>query len=57
MEATNTIDVNDAALRLFEKLERVAAGEEFTITRHGTPVARLIPAKKTSALRVQLLGK
>ncbi len=25
-------------------LERVAQGEEFTITRHGKPVARLVPA-------------
>jgi prevent-host-death family protein len=25
-------------------LERVAQGEEFTITKHGKPVARLVPA-------------
>ena len=25
-------------------LERVANGEEFTITKHGKPVARLVPA-------------
>ena len=34
----------DAKTHLPQILERVAQGEEFTITRHGKPVARLIPA-------------
>jgi prevent-host-death family protein len=48
METRNTIDVNDASIHLSELLERVAAGEEFTITRHGAPVARLIPVNNPS---------
>lgn len=34
----------EAKTHLPQLLERVAKGEEFTITKHGKPVARLIPA-------------
>ena len=34
----------DAKTHLPQLLDRVARGEEFTITKHGKPVARLIPA-------------
>jgi prevent-host-death family protein len=35
-----------AASRLFPRLlERVAKGERITITRHGKPIARLVPVK------------
>ena len=37
----------EAKTHLPQLLERVAKGEEFTITRHGKPVARLIPAAGT----------
>jgi prevent-host-death family protein len=33
----------EAKTHLPQLLERVAHGEEFTITRHGKPVARLVP--------------
>jgi prevent-host-death family protein len=33
-------------------LERVAKGEEITITKHGTPVARLVPADRPSRAHV-----
>ncbi len=33
----------EAKIHLPQLLERVAKGEEFTITEHGKPVARLIP--------------
>lgn len=33
-----------AKTHLSELLDRVAAGERFTITRHGAPVAELTPA-------------
>jgi prevent-host-death family protein len=33
-----------AKTHLAQLLERVAQGEEFMITRHGKPVARLVPA-------------
>lgn len=34
----------EAKNKLSELLDRVEAGEEITITRHGKPVARLAPA-------------
>lgn len=34
----------EAKTHLPRLLERVAQGEEFTITKHGKPVARLVPA-------------
>jgi prevent-host-death family protein len=34
----------EAKTHLLQLLERVAKGEEFTITKHGKPVARLVPA-------------
>jgi prevent-host-death family protein len=37
----------EAKTHLAQLLERVAQGEEFTITKHGKPVARLIPATPT----------
>ncbi len=33
----------EAKTHLPQLLERVAKGEEFTITKHGKPVARLVP--------------
>ena len=35
----------EAKTHLSRLLERVASGERITITRHGVPVARLVPAE------------
>lgn len=37
------IGAYDAKTHLSELLDRVEAGERITITRHGKPVARLVP--------------
>lgn len=42
-----TVGAFEAKTRLSELLDRVAAGEQITITRHGTPVAVLAPIKTT----------
>ncbi|HEX4053565.1 MAG TPA: type II toxin-antitoxin system prevent-host-death family antitoxin [Tepidisphaeraceae bacterium] len=42
----STVGAYDAKTRFSELLARVEAGEEITITRHGSPVARLVPIKK-----------
>jgi prevent-host-death family protein len=42
---TNTIGAYDAKTHFSSLLERVVAGEEFTITKHGLPVAKLVPVK------------
>lgn len=39
----NLVGAYDAKTHFSELLERVAAGEQITITRHGAPVARLVP--------------
>ncbi len=40
---TITLGAFEAKTRLSELLARVEAGEEVTITKHGRPVARLVP--------------
>ncbi|HWB51732.1 MAG TPA: type II toxin-antitoxin system prevent-host-death family antitoxin [Stellaceae bacterium] len=42
----NDVGVYDAKTHLTALLERVERGEQFTITKHGRPVARLIPVKR-----------
>jgi prevent-host-death family protein len=42
----DTIGAFDAKTHLSGLLERVAKGERFTITRHGTPVAQLVPVNQ-----------
>ena len=39
-----TVGSFEAKTHLSRLLERVAQGEQITITRHGVPVARLVPA-------------
>jgi prevent-host-death family protein len=38
-----TVGAYEAKTHLSELLEQVARGERITITRHGVPVARLVP--------------
>jgi len=42
------IGAYEAKTHLPALLERVARGERFTITKHGRPVARLVPVERTS---------
>ena len=39
-----TVGSNDARTHLSALLDRVAEGERITITKHGVPVAMLVPA-------------
>jgi prevent-host-death family protein len=41
--ATASVGAYDAKTRLSELLDRVERGEQFVITRHGRPIARLVP--------------
>ncbi len=41
----------DAKTKLPEILRRVEAGESFTITNRGKPIADLVPSRSTSQLR------
>ena len=48
-----SIGVYEARTHWSEMLDRVARGEEITITRHGTPVAKLIPHNVQSKVSVE----
>jgi len=45
-DQSSTVGAHDATTHFAELLGRVEAGEELTITRDGTPVARLVPVKR-----------
>lgn len=44
----NSVGLFHAKTHLSQLLERVASGEEITITKHDNPVARLVPAGRPS---------
>ena len=46
LQDSNTVGAYEAKTHLSELLEKVEAGEEITITKHGAPVAKLVPVKK-----------
>ncbi len=49
-----TIGAFEAKTHLSQLLEKVAAGEKFVITRHGKPVAKLVPVdEKDEPLRLK----
>lgn len=43
---SSTVGAFEAKTHLSELLDKVEAGEEITITKHGAPVARLVPVRK-----------
>ena len=49
----DTVGTFEAKTRLTRLLERVVAGEQITITRHGTPVARLVPVMPGGAQEIR----
>jgi prevent-host-death family protein len=50
----NVVGVYDAKTHFAEILERAAHGQEIIITKHGTPVAKLVPMKKAFSLQERL---
>lgn len=45
----NIVGAYEAKTHLSELLVKVEAGEEITITKHGAPVAKLVPVKKEAS--------
>jgi prevent-host-death family protein len=43
MARKKTVNIHEAKTHLSRLLARVAAGEEITIAKAGTPIARLVP--------------
>ncbi len=46
----NSVGTHEAKTHLSKLLELVGKGETITITRHGSPVALLVPAEKTAEM-------
>lgn len=53
---TRIVTATEAKAKVLALLDEVAAGEEVQITKHGRPVARLVPAAGPHALRGRLTG-
>ncbi len=53
---TITLTATEVKARILSLLDEVEAGEEIEITRHGRPVARLVPAGGPHALKGSLVG-
>lgn len=51
MARSNTIGAYEAKTHLSELLEKVESGEEITITKHGAPVAKLVPIRKEASVQ------
>ena len=49
MTTLHTVGAYEAKTQLSELLEKVEAGEEITITKHGTPIAKLVPVRKETS--------
>lgn len=50
LRKSNAVGAYEAKTHLSELLEKVEAGEEITITKHGAPVAKLVPIKKEASV-------
>ncbi len=48
---SNQIGVYDTKTHLTALLDRVQKGEQFTITKHGQPIARLVPVSRVDHKR------
>ena len=63
-QSSRTVGAYEAKTHLSELLEKVEAGAEIVITKHGAPVAKLVPVKKEASAeeraaaieRIQRLG-
>jgi prevent-host-death family protein len=54
LEGGNTVGAYEAKTHLSKLLEKVEAGEEITITKHGAPVAKLVPVRKEVSAKQRL---
>ena len=50
------LTASEAKAKLLSLLDEVAAGDVIEITKHGKPVARLVPANSPHALRGRFAG-
>jgi prevent-host-death family protein len=59
LQGSNTVGTYEAKTHLSELLEKVEAGEEMTIAKHGAPVVKLVPVRKEASPeeRVGAIGR
>ena len=50
------VTATEAKATIFRLLDDAAAGEEIEITKHGRPVARLVPPSRTRSLKGSFEG-
>jgi prevent-host-death family protein len=48
VKGVHTVEADIAKSQFSQLLERVESGEEIAITKHGLPIARMVPVKKSS---------
>jgi len=55
----NTVGAYEAKTHLSELLEKVEGGQEIIITKHGAPVAKLVPVKMEASVgqRAAAIGR
>jgi len=53
----DSVGAYEAKTHLGQLLDRVAAGESLTITRHGRPVARLVPVDEDDRARARAAAR
>jgi prevent-host-death family protein len=53
---TRSLTATEAKAKILSLLDDVEAGDEIEITRHGRPVARLVPASGPHALKGRFAG-
>jgi prevent-host-death family protein len=53
---TRSLTATEAKAKILALLDDVEAGDEIEITRHGRPVARLVPASGPHALKGRFAG-
>jgi len=49
LHSSKTVGAYEAKTHLSELLEKVEAGAEITITKHGSPVAKIVPIRKEAS--------
>ena len=54
LQGSNIVGAYEAKTHLSELLEKVEAGEEITITKHGAPIAKLVPVKKEASTQERI---
>lgn len=56
-QMSRTVSATEAKAKLLALLDEVEAGEEIEITRHGRPIARLVPGRPAFRIKGRFAGQ